>query len=143
MRNFVGAARGRARQSGFTLIELMIVVLILAVLMAIAYPSYNRHVMKTRRAAAEVCLQERVQLLERYYTTHLSYAGASAPAQCDDISNFYTIGWTGGDEPTAREFSISAEPQGAQTKDEQCGTLSLDQAGTRGISGSGEVAQCW
>ena len=58
---------------GFTLIEVMITVAIIAVLTAIAYPSYESHVTKTRRAAAAGCLLERAQFMERFYTTNLSY----------------------------------------------------------------------
>ena len=131
------------RQRGFTLIELMIVVLVLGVLMAIAIPSYNRYSIKTRRATAAACLLERGQLLERYYTTHLTYVGAGAPAQCDGVENFYTIGWNGGTAPTARAFGITAAPKAAQQADTECGTLSLDQTGARGVSGTGSAAVCW
>jgi len=143
MGNLFVAGRGRGSQSGFTLMELMIVVLILGILMAIAYPSYTRHMIKARRATAAGCLQERAQLLERYYTTHMSYSGAGAPAQCDGVQNFYTIGWTGGTAPSARAFSVSAVPQAAQASDAECGTLTLDQAGARTVSGSGSAEQCW
>lgn len=131
------------RQRGFTLIELMIVVLVLGVLMAIAIPSYNRYSIKTRRATAAACLLERGQLMERYYTTHLTYVGAGAPAQCDGVENFYTIGWNGGTAPTARAFGITAAPKAAQQADTECGTLSLDQTGARGVSGTGSAAVCW
>jgi len=135
--------QGGQRQGGFTLIELMIVVLILGVLMAIAIPSYNRYSIKTRRATAAACLLERGQLMERYYTTHLTYVGAGAPAQCDGVENFYTIGWDGGTAPTARAFSITAVPKAGQTADTECATLSLDQAGARGVTGTGSAAVCW
>src|SRR5215469_15393153 len=59
--------------AGFTLIELMIVVGIIAVLVAIAYPSYQQHIIKTNRTAAEGCLSEYSNYMERYYTTNLTY----------------------------------------------------------------------
>ena len=143
MSNFASARHGQAgrRQSGFTLIELMIVVLVLAVLMAIAYPSYNQYTIKTRRNTAASCLQERAQLLERYYTTHLTYVGAPNLAQCDGVENFYTIGWE--ENPTARAFKIRAVPQGVQEADTKCGTLSLDESGARTVSGSSTAQECW
>ena len=66
---------------GFTLIELMIVVGIVAILATIANASYQSFVLKSRRAAAATCLMERAHYMERYYTTQLTYAGAPNPAQ--------------------------------------------------------------
>jgi type IV pilus assembly protein PilE len=133
----------RRGQLGFTLIELMIVVVIIAVLMAIAYPSYVQYMIKSRRAAAATCLQERAQLTERYYTTKLTYVGAPSPAQCDGgLSRFYDVGWRGGD-PEARRFVLQAVPQNAQTKDTKCGTLTLDQSGARGVTGTAAASDCW
>lgn len=123
--------------------EVMIVVVIIGVLMAIAYPSYIQHMIKSRRAAAATCLQERAQLVERFYTTKLTYAGAPAPAQCEGgLDRFYSVGWNGGD-PEARSFVLQAVPQNAQAKDTKCGTLTLDQSGARGVTGSASASECW
>lgn len=130
------------RAQGFTLIELMVVVAIVAILASIAYASYQNQVMKTRRAAATTCLQERAQFMERYYTTNMTYAGAPNPAQCADIANHYTIAFSGG--VTATAYSLTATPQGVQaTRDTGCGTLSINQNGLRGKTGSGTVDECW
>ena len=132
----------RTRATGFTLIELLIVVAIVAILAASAVAGYQFAVTKTRRAAAKGCLTEAAQSMERYYTTHMSYAGASAPACSADVTAYYTIGFSG--TPDATGYTLQAAPQGGQAEaDTRCGTLSLDEAGKRGASGSGGVAACW
>ena len=146
-------ARGSRRPSGFTLIELMVVVLIVAIIAAVAYPSYISSVTKTKRAAAEACLSEYANYMERYYTTNLRYdqdAGGTANAlpalDCASAQNTgenYVYSFPAG-TPTQSTFSIQAVPQGAQAgRDAQCGTLTINQVGTKGISGTGTVDTCW
>ncbi|WP_028918126.1 type IV pilin protein [Pseudoxanthomonas sp. J35] len=136
---------------GFTLIELLIAMAIMAILATVAYASYDSFIVKSRRAAAAACLQERAQFMERFYTTNLSYyntATNSAPAlaQCDaEVAQHYQISYQV--TPTAaapRAYTLRAVPQGAQaTKDTKCGTLSITQAGVRGRTGSAPVTDCW
>ena len=133
------------RMRGFTLLELMIVVAVLAIIVAFAYPSYRDHVVKTKRKVAAACLMEYAQWMERYYTTNMKYQGATLPSTtcATDLSGDYSFAFATG-EPTASTYEIEATPQGAQaSSDGACGTLSIDQAGTRTVSGSGSVASCW
>ncbi|WP_334130852.1 type IV pilin protein [Silanimonas lenta] len=136
--------------AGFTLLELMVTVAIIAILAAIAYPNYQDYVMRSRRAAAAVCLTEVSQFMERFYTTNLRYnattggAAVTLPAlQCmNDIAGHYTISFSAA--PTATTYAIQAVPQGAQAmRDVKCGTLGLNQAGAKTKSGTGTVAECW
>lgn len=150
------AARPRSmRDVGFSLIELMIVVAIIAILAAIAFPSYTRYVTRTHRVAAEGCLSELSNYMERFYTTNLRYdkdntAAAAAPSisgfDCESTAqtgNDYQYRFKSG-EPTRSTFIIEAIPQGVQaTRDASCGTLSLDQTGARTVSGTGALSDCW
>ena len=128
---------------GFTLLELMITVAILAILSTIAYASYQDQVVKSRRAAATTCLQERAQFMERYYTTNLTYAGAPDPASCgQDLDPFYTVAFNG--TPGAKTYLIQATPTASQP-DGKCATLGINAQGVRSASGSYSATpeQCW
>jgi type IV pilus assembly protein PilE len=136
----------KPNQRGFSLIELMIVVVIIAVLAAIALPAYQRHVVATRRATAAACLTEMAQFMERHYTDNLTYVGGNAPAatlQCrTDLVGQYTFAFNGA--VTATAFAINAVPAGRQaTLDTGCGTLGMNQSGTKAVSGASGVAACW
>ena len=143
----------RMRHSaGFTLIELMIVVAIVAILTAIAYPSYTRYIIKTHRATATACLAEYANYMERYYTTNLRYDKDATPAatpntlpdlDCASAQQSGTRYKYTMPTLTASTFVLSAAPQGPQAGD-TCGTLTLDQTGTRGADAAGGgVATCW
>ena len=147
MANLKMVARSRASNvRGFTLLELMIVVVIVAILAAIANAAYGFAVVKSRRASAKGCVMEASQYMERYYTTKLTYNDTITPAPpvlpgcSNDVTRYYTVGVA----PTATTYVVTAVPIGAQlTADTKCGTLTIDQTGTRTDSGTGTVAECW
>jgi type IV pilus assembly protein PilE len=133
--------KNSSRARGVTLIELLVVMVVVALLAAIAWPSYQNYVMRTHRAAARACLSEMAQFMERYYTTNMTYVGANPALGCETESNLdtkYTFDLN--PAPTQRTYRIRAVPLDAQQdRDTQCGTLSLNQAGTRTPNTDG----CW
>ena len=132
------------RNRGFTLIELMIVVAIVGILAAVAYPSYVSQTQKSRRADAKTALITGAQQMERYFTQNNTYVGATAGATAADTvpattSNGYyaiTLGGLG-----AAAYTLTATPGAAQASD-PCGTLTYNETGTKTVSGS-TVAYCW
>jgi type IV pilus assembly protein PilE len=133
----------RARSSGLTLIELMVVVVIIGILAAIAYPSFQEQVRKTRRADGKAMLVETAQQLERCYTRFASYnnvaCGVALPAASDE--GFYAVNTTA---LSASAFTLQATPQGDQVNDAKCGALRLSSTGLQGSQGAdADANNCW
>jgi type IV pilus assembly protein PilE len=134
-------------QKGVTLIELMLVMVIIAVLGGIAIPAYKNYVVKTNRNAAKACMAEYAQYMERFYTTNLRYdtaspgnLGCASDANLNTAYNFaVTVNVN-----SPRLYTVTATPQSAQlSRDTQCGTLTLDQAGQKTKSGTATLQTCW
>lgn len=137
--DYSAAHAGRAA-SGFTLIELMIVVAVIAILSAIAYPSYAEHVRKSRRAQVKADLVEYAQLAERFHTVRNTYVGFSLPAVVSPREGG-TAAYRLGIQVTQSTFAISATAQGGQVQD-RCGDLGIDQA-SRKSNSKGTKSDCW
>jgi len=123
---------GRSCASGFTLIELMITVAVLALLVSIAYPAYQQQVMRGRRSSAKAAMMDIANREQQYLLATRGYAdtaslqatGYAVPA---DVTDFYTwaVAAPAAAVPT---YTITFTPIGPQTAD---GALTLDQAGNR------------
>lgn len=132
------------RNRGITLIELMIVVVIVGILAAIAYPSYRDQALRSGRTEGKATLEARALALERCYTQFMSYnnaACAAAQAAANGLTGEGRYNVTIGNL-TATTFTLTATPAGGQVGDAACGALSIDERGQR-TAATGNNAQCW
>jgi type IV pilus assembly protein PilE len=144
------------RAAGFTLVELMVVVAIVGILGAFAYPTYAGYIVRTRRTEGQVALIEAMQRQERYRVQHNSYvafsadepgtegltwwSGAAASASAYELDAYACPG-----RDIAECVEIRARPGTARVdarfRDPDCGALTLDSTGRQGAEGT--RVRCW
>lgn len=134
----------KARMAGITLLELMIVVVVIGILAAVAYPSYQNQVQKTRRADGKSALLNTSQALERCYTRFSAYNNAGCGVVFPVVSDeaYYSVTTVGA--ITAAAYTLAAAPQGPQASDTDCGTLRLTSTGIQGSQNvDADANNCW
>lgn len=147
---------GIRRQKGVTMLELMIVVAIIAMISAFAYPSYTQFVVRAKRTAGKSLLLQIANRQQQYFMdnkryaadlTRLGYAGATVMVDEDgsvvadgDAERIYNISVSA---VTTTTYTLTAAPQLVQaSKDTKCGSLTLTHDGAKGYSGGGG-GECW
>lgn len=136
------------QQPGFTLIEMMVTVAIVAILGSIAVPAYMAHVRRSARVDAAASLLQAAAQMQQYFTLNNTYLAVSplvTPPAFNPTPK-HTISLAGGlQAPTAATFTLQAVPN-AGAPDPICGTLTITNQGVRGVSTSvvpAFVADCW
>lgn len=144
------AKKLRPEQRGFTLVELMIVIAVLSILSALAYPLYTEQVRKARRNDARTALQLVAMAQERFYTLNGQYT--TNPGNLDlpvamrsgtSEEGYYNITLSLVNNSVDSYVLTAAAASGkAQAADTDCSALRLDQFGTRSATGD-DTAHCW
>ena len=133
----------RTMQKGFTLIELMIVVAVVAILASIAVPSYQEQIRKSRRAQAKADIVEYMQMAERYFTVNNTYVGFTLPVAVSPREAGATARYNlAASTQTATALVLTATALGPQASD-RCGNLSVSNTGLKTESGTATLAECW
>jgi type IV pilus assembly protein PilE len=152
-------AQSRSRARGFTLIELMIVIVVIAILGAIAFPSYLQYTRKAKRAEGKAALMDAAQKEEAYYTTSNpnGYTAAAALPTLYGLANGATL-YSGNNHTDPNSaYTITIAPstdiqsytltatQNGNFSDPTCGNLTLTNTGIKGMTGgtSTTVSDCW
>lgn len=131
-----------ATAGGWTLVELMVVLVVVALLTAIGVPSYRSYTQNARRAAATAALeeaaarQEQFFLSDKTYTTTVGGAGLNMSATTDGGHYALSVDAPDADCAAARCYVLRATPQGGQAGD-SCGALTLSSGGDKLPQG------CW
>lgn len=142
---------------GFTLIEIMIVVAIVGIISAIAFPSYQNSVANSRRADAQASLLELAQFMERQYTSNSRYTTGANDLRPNlpfnvspkgGSSVFYNLAFNDAGltaEQRRTRYTLTATPAGPMAGD-KCGTLTLTNTGVKGLDNQlagVTVNDCW
>ena len=143
------------RQAGVTLIELMVVVAIVAAIFAFAFPSYERYIVRAKRAVGQNVLMQVADRQQQFFMDNKRFAADltnlgftanpfivdddGASTVIGDVDAVYSVALS---NVTATTWAATATPLNGQlSRDTSCGNLTINQAGAKGKSGAGD--NCW
>lgn len=133
------------QERGFTLLELMIVVVIIAILAAIAIPSYGRYAIRAHRVDGQELLLRIANAQERFYATNNHY-GSLTDLQYTDPAlsekSYYSVSMVPAAASTTQTFTATAAPINGQSKDD-CADLTIKNTGVKAATGSTTNGSCW
>jgi type IV pilus assembly protein PilE len=144
------------QQGGFTLIEIMIVVVVVSLLASVAYPSYRESVLKGKRTEGRAALMQLMQQEERYFSQNTSYIVFTSASTDENEKKFR---WFSGSSAPDSAYEIRADACKGETiqncviltakpgtnkvnpnfKDPVCGNLTLNSMGVTGA----DHPDCW
>lgn len=125
---------------GFTLIELMVVIAVIGILAAIAIPSFNEQVRKSRRSEAIQTLSDLQLRQERWRSNHSTY-GSLADLGGSPSLSYYTVTVTNN---TATGYTLTATPNaGGPQAGDRCGNFILQSAGGVVTKSNSTGLNCW
>lgn len=143
----------RRRMTGFTLIEVMITVAIIGILSAVALPSYQSYIQKSRRTEARTILMDAASKQEQYilnfrtYTTSMTALGYAASPATSETGLYSVSAAAGGCGSIARCYTLTATAVTGkgQDKDTKCKSFSLDSTGAKTSKNASDAAttDCW
>ncbi|BCA94486.1 type IV pilin [Legionella antarctica] len=145
MNNYHKIRNSNSFLHGFTLIELLIAMLVFAILIGIAYPSYKAYLLRSNRVDALQTLAQDQLILERCYSQNFSYntaCGALPAFPQASTQGFYSIAISNTGPTT---YTLTATPVGNQVEDTTCASISVNQANVRTATDTSGTAQprCW
>ena len=133
---------------GFSLFELLVVLLVVGILAALALPAYRHHTLRVNRSEAMTSLLQLQSAEESHYLRHDAYTAsieAAPPAGLGlpvaSASDKYTLAVSLAAD--GQSYIATASPVGTQAADLECMAFSVDARGRRAVSGTGDVRRCW
>jgi type IV pilus assembly protein PilE len=137
--------KNSCQSKGFTLIELVIVVAIIAVLSAIAIPAYRQYVLRSNRTSATRALQDMATREENYYFTNNAYTNSTTNLGLTSAvtpDGYYTLSIP---SASSTDYTLLATPTpgSPQTQDVKCLNFQLQRNGTETATGTSGSASCW
>lgn len=142
MMPYIQSIRSGRSAAGFSLIELMIALAIVAILAAVALPAYQSQMQKTRRADAVQALEYAAARQEQHFFQNNVYSNDIAEIGGNrSPEGFYTLSINTAAD--GQSYTLTATRTGAQADDRTCGNYSITQTGNRSVTGSGGMGLCW